>query len=445
MMTDQQRFDALSCHGGWIQTPNLDLLAAEGVDLLGHYAQSPVCVPSRCSLFSGRYAHAHGVLENDARLPEQEISLLEVLKREGYRVSYSGKNHLLDTSKMNGLVDRFDDFGSKPSGEGELSDYFAIAEASGRRLNTVGSYASAEFHDFPDEVTNTGRTANRALEYLQESPATGAPWCVIASFSDPHVPHLAPRRFESLYPLDKHVLPNFAPLEHDSKHPRVKVKWEVQGSANASDYDKRFYLSVYGSMCTYVDEQIGRIVEAVRCRPDADRTIIVFVSDHGDFGWHHGMCKKDLLLYDDLLHVPAILYYPAKLPSRRVSSTLSEHVDIVPTLLELAGIDSPSACHGKSLVPLLSGANEVHKESVYAEVCYPWMRSGHHSADDYRRARAKAKEEGLPLANSAPYNVPGDYTKCVRTKELKYIWYADGFEELYDLSKDPEEKVNRSK
>ena len=87
LMTDQQRYDAMSAHGGWVRTPVLDRMAAEGCDLRGHYAQAPVCVPSRTSLFTGRYPHAHRVLENDARLASHEVHLFKALKQAGYHLT----------------------------------------------------------------------------------------------------------------------------------------------------------------------------------------------------------------------------------------------------------------------------------------------------------------------------------------------------------------------
>src|SRR5690606_20043936 len=95
----------------------------------------------------------------------------------------------------------------------------------------------------------------------------------------------------------------------------------------ATDADKRHYISVYASMVAFIDEQVGRILDALRNRPDADRTIVVFTSDHGDFCWHHGLCKKDLVLYEDLLHVPAVIHWPAALRSQTFDHVFTEHAD----------------------------------------------------------------------------------------------------------------------
>ncbi len=443
LMTDQQRFDAMSAHGGWVRTPVLDSLAKEGADLQAHFSQAPVCVPSRASLFTGRYPHTHGVLENDARLAEHEVHLLKVLKQNGYDLSYVGKNHLLPDEELSANAHHHDIRESRPDESAERKAYLELEKASMDRLQTEGSFASGAFHDFPDEITTTGIIAAKTRERVKAAPAD-QPWCVVASFSDPHVPHLAPRRFERLYPLETLPLPAWDPSEPHNEPPRLPVKRGAQNVAAATEADRRRYLSIYGAMCSFVDEQVGLILETLRRRPDADRTIIVFVSDHGDFCWHHGLCKKDLVLYDDLLHVPAVIHWPQQLAPRVVSQTLSEHVDIVPTLLELAGIAIPFGCQGRSLVPLLRGKTAGHRDEIHGEVCYPWMRSGSTTFEAFRRTYAEAQTKRGEMVTAPPYNVPGDYTKCVRTARWKYIWFGDGFEELYDLEADPAESRNRA-
>ena len=434
-MTDQQRFDAMSCHGGWVRTPVLDRLAGDGCDLLGHFAQAPVCVPSRTSLFTGRYPHAHRVLENDARLAAHEVHLFKALKQHGYHLTYTGKNHLLPHHEALANFDGFDDPLEDPAATPERRAYRDLERASLARLQDIGSYASGEYHDFPDEVTTTGRIARQVMAQLETAPPD-RPWCVVGSFGDPHVPHLAPRRFEPLYPLENLPLPAWDETQLATKPKRVRIKRSAQNAAAATEADQRRYLGIYGAMCSYVDEQIGLILDRLRARPDADRTVVVFVSDHGDFAWNQGLCKKDLLLYDDLLHVPAILHWPGRIKPRRVADTLTEHIDVVPTLLDLAGIEVPFGCQGRSFAPLLRGETAVHRDEVHAEVCYPWMRLGFDTMEDLAAARAAARWHG------PTYNVPGDYTKAVRTREWKYVWFGDGFEELYDLRADPGESTN---
>ena len=437
LMTDQQRYDAMSAHGGWVRTPVLDRMAAEGCDLRGHYAQAPVCVPSRTSLFTGRYPHAHRVLENDARLASHEVHLFKALKQAGYHLTYAGKNHLLPAVEGPANFDAWTEAEDDLNGDPRRRAYLELEQASLARLEEVGSYASSEYHDFPDGVTTTGLIAARARADLAAAPLDQS-WCATVSFRDPHVPHLAPRRFAEWYPPESLPLPEWREDELAAKHPRLAVKREVQNAAAATPEDQRHYLAVYGAMCSFVDEQIGTILEVLAQRADADRTLVLFTSDHGDFCWRHGLCKKDLVLYDDLLHVPAIVRWPGYIRVGRIDA-LTEHVDLVPTLLDFAGVRVPIGCQGRSLGPLLLGETDTHRTVVHAEVCHPGMRSGYATAAALREARAAGVVPG------APYNVPGDYTKALRTERWKYLWYGDGFEELYDVADDPGERCNRAK
>src|SRR5690606_27408217 len=109
ILTDQQRFDSLSAHGGTGRTPHFDALAAHGVNLRKHYAQSPVCVPSRSTMFTGRYPGAHGVMENFLHIGAQEIHLFKVLQKSGYWLAYHGKNHLLPAAEMAANFQDFSD------------------------------------------------------------------------------------------------------------------------------------------------------------------------------------------------------------------------------------------------------------------------------------------------------------------------------------------------
>lgn len=439
VLTDQQRFDAMSAHGGIACTPHLDAVAAQGVDLRRHYAQSPVCVPSRSTLFTGRHPQAHGVMENFARINESEVHLFKVLKAAGYWLAYHGKNHLLPDAEMAANFDHFTDPEFDEFGDPLRAPYVALERESLRRLATHGSFASAAFHDFPDEITTTGVIARQAKESLASAPVD-RPWCLVASFYDPHVPHLAPRRFAARHPPEAMPLPPLPAGDPFAGKPdRLRIKYHAQGSDRATDEDRRNYLAVYASMVDFVDEQLGGVLAALRDRSDAGRTMVVFTSDHGDFAWHHGLCKKDLVLYEDLLHVPAVIAWPGTIQPARVDQTFTQHSDLMPTLLDLAGLDRPAGCQGRSFAALLKGEAREHRAATYAEICFPWMRNPY---PDYKAFRAAWDQHPPGRPPGASYNVPGDHSKSVRTADWSYLWYGDGFEELYDLRTDPDEWTN---
>lgn len=441
IMTDQHRFDGLSCHGGMARTPNLDRLASQGVDCRQYFSQAPVCVPSRCSLFSGRYPHATRVRENDERLAPHEIHLFKALKQAGYHLGYVEKNHLLEESEFRNFD--FYDFCEGDEGNLVRKEFLAFKKSRSQRMTQIGAWAGATFHDYPEEVTTPYLSRQKAAHFLQTAPRD-KPFCLTVSFSDPHAPHVALRKFEKMYPLDEIELPECPPGVLEQKAPRYKIKQEAQGSLKASDEDKKRYLAVYYSMISWVDENIGHILRALDERGDRDNTIIVFTSDHGDFNFHYGMCKKDLVLLDALLHVPFMLSWQGRIEPGAIDSTMVEEVDVLPTLLELADVPVPLGCQGKSLVPLLRRETTEHKEHVYAEVCHPWMRNPYKTHEQFItdwNQYARGEQPHL-LRWTARFNVPGDYNKMIRSREWKYVWYADGFEELYDLRSDPHEFTN---
>lgn len=437
-MTDQQRYDALGIHGSQALTPNIDSLARCSADLSSLYTQSPVCVPSRCNLFTGRYPHSHRVRQNISRLSPDEAHLFKVLKQNGYYLGYVEKNHLLDASEFRNFD--YIDLEDARSHSGSRAEYWEFRKEQLSRLTEVGAFASAAFHDFPEEMTDTGISRASALQFLNTAPRE-IPYCLTVSFSDPHVPHLALRKYEDRYPLGKIVLPSDKDTL-EGKHKRFRMKQRAQQALSATDEEKRRYLAVYYAMISYIDECIGDILAAVDIRGDRDDTMIVFTSDHGDFALHHSLFKKDLVLLDDLLHVSCLISYPSVIHPRAVDA-LCEQIDIMPTLLDLAGIGTPFGCQGRSMKGLLSGKTDSHKHAVHAEICRPYDRNPYDTYDQYKDELGRAKHHvHHALHRSSTFNIPGDYCKMVRTRDYKYIWYTDDFEELYDLRTDAAETVN---
>jgi arylsulfatase A-like enzyme len=438
-MTDQQRYDAMSCHGGMARTPYLDRLAAEGIDFQAFYSHCPVCVPSRCCLFTGRYPHAHRVRQNHARLERHEVHLFKALKQVGYTLGYVEKNHLLTDDEFA----NFDhvDLKNHRSYEGARAAYGEFVQARRQRLRSVGSWASAVFHDFDPRLTDPYLSRQSAIEFLDRAPAD-RPFCLAVSFSDPHVPHLALSKYREVYPLDQIPVPRAPEGVLDGKAPRFVIKQRAQGALEASEEDVRRYLAVYYAMISWVDENVGAILAALEKNGQRENTIVVFSADHGDFNFDYNMCKKDLVLLDALLHVPFLLSWPGHISPRVVAQAMVEQVDVFPTLLELCEVEIPFGCQGRSLVPLIEGQAAQHKDVVYAEICPPHHRNPYPTYEAFIAAWHEGHDTpGHPLYRSAPFNVPGDYTKAIRTRTWKYIWY-DGFEELYDLERDPHEWVN---
>jgi arylsulfatase A-like enzyme len=447
VMCDQMRADALGCVSPWMHTPNLDALAGGGVRLSHLFAQSPVCVPSRCNMVTGRYPHAHRCRENHARLGPGEPHLFRALKAAGYRTGLVGKNHMFDPRDLAPL-----DIDGSAVGEkaGLPADWEAHLKQIGRDMVVRGAWAGARFHDLPEEFSSTHRIGAAGLEALDRLAAGPDPFFLWVSFHDPHAPHTAPRRFEALYPPESVPLPDGAlgPTAGTElargKPRRQAVKRDAQKMPDAAEDDLRRYVAVYSAMVSYVDEWVGRLLDRLDELGRREDTLVLFVSDHGDFRGEHAMVKKDLVLYDSLLRVPGVLRLPGGLPAGAVHDGLCETVDLYPTLCDLLDVSVPHGVQGRSLAPVLRGTAEDEREAVYAEVCPPNFRNPYPDSAAFLAEWERAQTtEGHPLRWTAPFNVPGDFVKCVRTRDRKYVWYPNsGEEELYDLTTDPGETAN---
>jgi arylsulfatase len=188
---------------------------------------------------------------------------------------------------------------------------------------------------------------------------------------------------------------------------------------------------------------VGRILDRLDALGCREETLVLFVSDHGDFRGDHAMVKKDLVLYDPLLHIPGLLRWPGVLPSGAVRDALCEQVDLYPTLAELAGVAVPKGVQGWSFAAVLRGESEVHREAVFGEVCPPDFENPYPDYAAFIAEWERARDiEGHPLRWTASFNVPGEPVKMVRTASHKYVWYRSGEEELYDLVADPGEQRN---
>ncbi len=449
VMTDQQRLDSMGCTGGQVFTPNIDKLASQGSLFTQMFAQSPVCVPSRVNFITGRYPHSHKVRQNNVMVGPDEPHLFRVLRQAGYYLGAIGKNHMFDEADIEKLDFENCSINKNEFDSDRIDEYNQHLDAIKKRMAEVGSWAGACWHDFPEKITRTGRTSQAAVDFL-ENYDEDRPFMLWASFEDPHAPHTAPQRFRSLYPEDSMQLPDGAVCHTDhpelvGKPSRQQIKRHAQKMTQATESDLQRYMAVYRGMITFVDEQIGKIIDTLKSRDMLENTVIIFVSDHGDFLCDHGMVKKDLLMYDCQLNIPCCIRWPGLADQGKRINAMCEQIDIYPTLLDCLGLEIPPGVQGQSFKQVLTGEVDSFRTEIHAEICFPNNRNAYKSYDEFISEWKQVNEGnivGHPLHNTASFNVPGDFVKCIRTQTTKYVWYAQGEEELYDLQNDPGEKIN---
>jgi len=439
IMSDQLKYSAVGAHGNkQVITPHLDQLAKSGCDVDDFYTNSPVCVPSRCTFITGKYLHSHGIRENHTVLEEnREIHVFRMLKQEGYALSYSGKNHVLIDSEF----ENFDY--ATTDGSTEYSDLeLEVKKAMKIKQNETGSTAHkiASYHELPKEATSAWCTTSRMIDSLELLKNDERPFCAFLSIVEPHYPHVVPKEIWDFYEGVDFEIPLTDCNDLPNKASRFLLKQKAQHSEQASIEDKKKWFRAYYSMVTLVDIQVGRIMDWLVQNNKLEDTIVVFTSDHGEFGFEHGMLKKDLVLLDCLLHVPLMISCKGLIPPQNMKDTLVEQVDVLPTILELLGVPSHRGIQGKSFAPILleNKMNDCvsHKEAVYAEINPPFLYNKFESYEDFSEFYLKRGTV------DPPFNIPGDFTKSIRTKTHRYIWYGNGEEELYDHVSDPGEIIN---
>ncbi len=423
-MTDHQRADtALAEHPA--RTPHLDRLAGEGVTFTNAYCPSPHCCPSRATFFSGLYPSGHGVWNNICNRQALSYGLRpgvrlwsEDLAEAGYRLHFCGKWHV---SVEESPADRGwrEEFVSAAAGtqHGVPWDHYrhlarepeATSRGEGEILRPgYGTYrlygTRAEEGDPHDE-----RVVARALELLPQL-AGSEPWVLYLGAIGPHDPYVVPQRYLDLYDLDDVPLP--ASWHDDlADKPAVYRRLREQLFGQLSPREVREGIRHFWAYCSYLDDLFGRVLAALEATGQAENTLVVYTSDHGDYNGEHGLFAKGIPAFQGAYRVPAVVRWPAAVrdPGRRVDALVSL-ADFAPTFLEAAGVGCERHTTGESLMPFLYGGeppawrDEIHTQCNGVELYYT--------------------------------------QRSVLTREWKYVFNGFDQDELYDLRRDPEEMRN---
>jgi arylsulfatase A-like enzyme len=355
IICDQMRGDAMGCVGNPnARTPKLDKMAAEGALCENFFANNPVCVPSRISLFRGQYPHQHGQLTNRSKkiISSIDDTMLDHFRKRGYRLGWIGKNHTYTK----------DILASLETWENRAREPF-------RRYN---EFVPPFWHSdtlWPEEKCHPRLNTDGAIKFINQAKKN-EPFFLHVSYFDPHPPYMAPSEFTSKYCASDMKMP---PFVHPGKlNPRIEEHWRALHYDKMTDTDlletMRYY---YASVEWGVDFQVGRILEALAKKNLTENTIVIFTSDHGDFMGEHRMVRKGMFLYDALLHVPLICYAPGIIKKGMRVKNLSQHVDIFPTLIDMTGGSSGDDFPGRSLLPFLNGETKEDKDfAIMASAMY---------------------------------------------------------------------------
>lgn len=434
--TDQQRFDTLGCYGNrFVHTPHIDRLAARGTLFQRAYCQSPICTPSRSSFLTGRYPRTTRCYQNGQQIGADEVLVTKLLHDAGYVCGLAGKLHLAPChpSVLNGTEPRIDDgydlfhWSHHPTPDWPTNAYTNWVRAQGGEYKTEAYNGSPYVRaGMPADLHQTTWCAEMAIDFIHDNAAFNAPWLFSVNIFDPHHAFDPPVEYLERYLdiMDDISLPEYQEGELESKS--VFQRMDHSGAYNnacmypfpqMSDADHRLVRASYWAMCDLIDVQVGRMLDALEESGQADNTVVIFMSDHGEMLGDHGIYLKGPYFYEPAIHVPLIISQPGTLPQNRRIDGLTELMDLAPTLLEAAGLPVYAGMQGRSLWPLLTGAGELASpyDAVYCEYysAMPWH------------------EDPTPQAT------------MVRSERYKLVYtHSVDTGELYDLEADPGETIN---
>lgn len=416
ILTDDQRWDCIGVSGaGKITTPHIDRLAKEGVHFRNAFCTTSLCSPSRASILSGLYAHAHGVSNNFTEYPSAMATWPLALQRAGWQTAYIGKYHMGEDND-----DRRPGF-----------DHFVTHKGQGKYFDTEFRTNGGERAVIPGYYTTV--VTDLAERWISERPVD-RPWALVLGHKAPHSFYVPEERhahaFDAVdipYPASAFELDDNPAWYrqrlttwHGIYGPLFDFRKQWPDTSPAGVKDFAAMIRAYRATILSVDDSVGRLLRLLEQRGELDHTIVVFTSDNGILEGEHGMIDKRTM-HEPSIRVPLVVRYPALTTTPRVIDRLVLTVDFMPSLLELCGQPAPTGIHGRSWAPLARGLEDPQ-----------WRRSFlyHYNYE-----------------SQFPYtpNVRG-----VRSEQWKYIRYPTGDgspdrhqPELFEVATDPEERRNR--
>jgi len=354
------------------RTPTIDRLAEDGVLFENAYCPSPLCAPARAALMTGGLPSRTGVYDNSAEFPAWIPTFAHVLRLEGYRTCLAGKMHFVGPDQLHGFEERLTtdvypgDFGWTPdwSRPGERVAWWYHDMSS---VQEAGIAEITNQLEFDDEVAF--HAMRRLFDYARFE--RDVPLCLCVSFSHPHDPYVARRRYWELFADDEIDAPAAPAKPYDELDAHERRLWHASAmdEAAVTEDDVRAARHGYYANLAYVDERIGEVLDALDASGLAEDTVTIFLSDHGDFLGEHGLFYK-MSFREHPVHVPFVVHAPGRYAARRVREPVSL-ADLMPTLAELArpGLadELSRPVDGRSLVHLLEGATEDEAVSVLGE------------------------------------------------------------------------------
>jgi choline-sulfatase len=414
----------LHCYGHTrVETPNIDKLASRGVRFDHAYCQFPLCSPSRSSFLTGRRPDETQIHTNPRAgrfstdytgtphfrefIPDT-VTMPQLFRNSGYTVARVGKLYHYGVPGQigtSGLDDPFSwELVVNPAGRDKAEESRIFTFTPGSYGGTL-SWLAAEGTDVEQTDGLAATAAISLLEQYKESP--DKPFFLAVGFYRPHTPYVAPKKYFQPYPADEIELPKLSDDDVKRTPPPAYASSKPEQETMTDD-QRRQAIQAYWASITFMDAQVGRVVEALDRLGLAENTVIVMTSDHGYHMYQHGLWQK-MSLFENSARVPLVIAAPGAKGNGKSAAGMSELVDLYPTLADLCGLAAPDYLDGVSLRPILDDTSKAVKEAAFTQV---------------RRG------------NFAGYSI--------RTAKWRYTLWDDGQkgEQLYDMESDTGETKN---
>ncbi|MDH7601324.1 MAG: sulfatase [Armatimonadota bacterium] len=390
ILTDDQRFDAMSCAGHpFLKTPNIDRIAREGALFKNAFVTISLCSPSRACFLTGRYAHSHGIKDNRTPMSDDVTTWPRLLQKAGYDTAFIGKWHMDSQEGPRPGFNRWVSF----KGQGSYTD--PVINVDGVTSKHTG-YMTDILTDY-------------AVSWLKKPRKE--PFCLYLCHKAVHGPFTPADRHAHIFDHIKPQWPVSSQEDLTGKPDwfvkRQQMRRGKQTDEEFAEFVRRYYATVVG-----IDESVGKVLAALDELGVTDNTVIAFAGDNGFFIGEHGMLDKRAA-YEESIRIPFVMRYPKLIKPGTTIEQMVLNIDLCPTMLDIAGVQIPGDVHGRSLRPVLTGGAKDWREDFLYEYFY-----------------------------EPAFVTPT--IRAVRTQRWKYVEYPDSEypSELWDLKNDPHEMTN---
>jgi arylsulfatase A-like enzyme len=456
IISDQHKLQLTGAYGSELAiTPNIDALAKTGVIFNNCYTPAPVCAPARAALMTGMYPYANGAIYHKApvSMPDGRIknlgsgylretgyhagiiTLAEMLKERNYVSASPGKMHV--HGELQKDVDE-DHKGGNSMGFDEISLRYYTYFPGGHYQDEVGEDTYMRYRQFKkygkvyrggsmhlnedyvatlvenDEDNFDMVVAKKSVEFINKRGEDGQNFFLHIGFEKPHAPFTTTQKY-----LDMHNPQDFQlPETYDDWYKKGKYPWVpnwVHSGIPKNLKKAQNVMAAYNACITEMDDMVGRVVDALKENGLYENTVIIYTTDHGEHLFEHGLRGKHNM-YEASVNVPFIVSYPKLFGENTINNSLVSFIDIMPTLAELVGVNTPETAQGTSLIHTLKTGEAIQDRVVFTE-----FRGG-----DYKL---------LPNAKNVP-------SRMMREGDYKFIYTHGIIDQLYNIKEDPNELNN---